>query len=154
MKLSPETKHALIIGGGLVVAVVLGIIVFKKYQGNSQAGQAASDQADQDELAYLESMALQGDSEYAGGSSGSSITLPSASSGTSLAEEIQQIEQAFGLAPSSGSSSGSGGSGSSSSGSSSSGSGSTPTKTPAPHHLPTTPTPSGLDDPRESEYVL
>jgi hypothetical protein len=119
VKLSPETKHSLIIGGGLILAVVLGIIVYKKYEANSQAGQAASDQASQDELAYLESMALSGGAygDYSGG--GSSITIPSAPATQSLASEVASLEQAFGLgstaAPSTPATSGSSSSGSSSS---------------------------------------
>jgi hypothetical protein len=97
VKLSPETKHSLIIGGGLILAVVLGIIVYKKYEANSQAGQAASDQASQDELAYIESMALSGGAYGDYSSGGSSITIPSAPATQSLASEVASLEQAFGL---------------------------------------------------------
>lgn len=97
--MTPETKHTLILGGGLIAAVVLGIIVYKKYEANSQAGQAASDQASQDELAYIESLSLGGAySAYGMGTGGTSLTIPSAPAGQSLADEITQLEQAFGLA--------------------------------------------------------
>lgn len=155
MKLSPETKHTLMIGGALILAVVLGIIVYKKFEANSQASQAATsaanDQADQDTLAYLESLAL-GGGDYSSyeGSGGSSITIPSAPASTSLAQELSSIEQAFGYgttstptAPSSGSSS----SGSSSSGSSS-GTKSTPVAT---HRITAAAQP--LEEP-VAEYVV
>lgn len=97
--MTPETKHALILGGGLIVAVVLGIIVYKKYEASSQADQAASDQASQDTLAYIESMALGGAyPAFGGGAGGSSLTLPSPPATQSLADEITQLEQAFGFA--------------------------------------------------------
>lgn len=98
MKLSPETKHSLIIGGGLVLAVVLGIIVFKKYEANSQADQAASDQQTQDALDYLESMDLSGGyGALMGSSGGSSLSIPTAPASQSLAQEISSLESAFGF---------------------------------------------------------
>lgn len=98
MKLSPETKHSLIIGGGLVLAVVLGIIVFKKYEANSQADQAASDQQTQDALDYLESMDLSGGyGALMGSSGGSSLSIPTAPANQSLAQEISALESAFGF---------------------------------------------------------
>lgn len=125
--MSPETKKHLILGGGLIVAVVLGIIVYKKFQANSQTSQAANDQASQDELAYIESMALDGGgySDYSSGAAGSSVTIPSAPATQSLADEINSIEQAvgFGAGTASGGTAGTSSSGSSSSGAS----GATPT---------------------------
>lgn len=101
MKLSPETKHILMIGGALVLAVVLGIVVYKKYEANSQATQAANDQGTQDELAYLETLMGSGGDygNYYGDTSGeSAITLPATpASSMSLADELQQIESAFGF---------------------------------------------------------
>lgn len=102
-----ETKKYLILGGGLIAAVVLGIIVYKKFQVSSQADQAASNQANQDELEYLAAEDAYG-SPYAsgGGTSTDSITLPSEPSLPSITDELTAIEQAFGLAsPSSGSAS-------------------------------------------------
>lgn len=104
MRISPETKHVLIIGGALIAAVVLGIIVYKKFEANSQASQAANDQSEQDQLAYLESMGLEGGYGYGstydefGDTTGTSaITLPTSPTSDSLAQEIQGIESAFGL---------------------------------------------------------
>ena len=137
--MTPEIKRSLIIGGGLILAVVLGIVVYKKYEANSQTSQAASDQASQDELAYIESMALSGGA-YAsyGGGAGSAITIPSAPATQSLADEIAGIEQAFGFAPASSPSapSSSSSSTSSSSSSSSSSSPSRPLPTSPLRHTP------------------
>lgn len=96
--MTPETKRSLILGGGLILAVVLGIVVYKKYEANSQASQASSDQATQDELAYIESLSLSGGgySDYGGGA-GSAITIPSPPATQSLAQELAQIEQTFGF---------------------------------------------------------
>ncbi len=96
----PETKKYLLLGGGLIAATVIGIVVYKKYEANSQASQAASDQSTQDQLAYIESMALSG-GPYAqdGGAVSSAITLPSAPAMPSLVDQISQLETAFGLAP-------------------------------------------------------
>lgn len=122
MKLSPETKHILIIGGALVLAVVLGIVVYKKYEANSQASAAANDQSEQDQLAYIESL-MEGGAGYDdfGDTGAGSVTLPGApASSMSLADELQQIESAFGFGPTTASTTGS--SGGSSGGSSTSGS--------------------------------
>lgn len=156
MKLSPETKHALIIGGGLIVAVVVAIVVYKKYQVSSQAGQAASDQATQDELAYIEEQSLEGGAEFGSvDTSGSSVTLPSAPASQSLAQEIQSIEGAFGLGTSSGTSTGTstGTSASTSSGSSSSGSSPAP-KTPSAPIAPYQPRVQMLSDEPVAEYTV
>ena len=89
------------IGGALVLAVVLGIVVYKKYEANSQATQAVNDQGTQDELAYLETLMGSGGEygNYYGDTSGeSAITLPATpASSMSLADELQQIESAFGF---------------------------------------------------------
>jgi hypothetical protein len=105
--MNEQTKKYLIIGGVLVGATVLGIIVYKKVQVSSEASAAASDQASQDELAYIESMALQNPYEGVSGAGTAGITLPSAPAGPSLIDELTQLEQAFGLAPAPTSSSGS-----------------------------------------------
>lgn len=110
--MTQETKHSLIVGGGLILAVVLGIIVYKKYEANSQTSQAASDQASQDELAYIESMSMQG--AYAGYGGGSALTIPSPPATQSLADQISSLEQAFGFAPAATSGSSSSGSAASS----------------------------------------
>lgn len=116
MRLSPETKHSLIVGGALIAAVVAGIIVFRKYQANSAAAQAQSDQSNADDLAYIESLALGGGYAVGGGGGGSSaITIPSAPATQSLADELASIEQAFGFGSTSSSTSGGGSSSSSTS---------------------------------------
>jgi hypothetical protein len=99
--LSPEAKKHLLIGGGLLAVVVIGIVVYKNFQVSSQASGAASNQATQDQLAYLETMM---DNPYAtgGGESVSdTTTAPTAPALPSITDEISQIEQAFGLAPAS-----------------------------------------------------
>jgi hypothetical protein len=97
--MTEQTKKYLIIGGGFVLAIVVGIIVYKKYEAGSTASQAAADQSSQDELAYLEAQSMQ--NAYAGfsGGGGISVASPTSPTGTSLAQEIQAIEQAFGYGP-------------------------------------------------------
>lgn len=137
--MTDKTKHYLILGGGLVVAVSVAIVVYKKYQANSSASQAAAEQQSNDELAYLEASSLDSPYGYDDSDSGDSIALPSSDSSDSLAQELESIECLFGEgtdcgSSSSSSSSGSGsgsGSGSSSSGSSGSGSGTTTTSSPS-----------------------
>lgn len=133
MKLTEQTKHYLIVGGGLILAVIVAIVVYKKYQVSSQASQAAADQANSDDLAYLEASSMDnayGDGGLAADTAASSIALPSASSSSeSLAQELQQIEELFGYGNST-SSTGSGSTGGSGSGSSGSGSSSSPSPTP------------------------
>ena len=96
--MTAETKKHLMYGGALIVSVVLGIIVYKRYEAGAQSSQAASDQANSDELAYIESLALQ--NPYgSSAASGSSIVLPTAPAQSSIADELASLEQAFGLAP-------------------------------------------------------
>lgn len=98
-----ETKKYLIIGGGLIVAVAVGIIVYKKYEAGAGASQAAADQSTQDELAYLEAQSM--DNAYAGFGGGGGgvgsigIASPPPVSGMTFAQEIASIEQAFGFGP-------------------------------------------------------
>ena len=103
--MTAETKKHLLYGGALIVAVVLGIIVYKRYEAGAQSSQAASDQANSDELAYIESLALQ--NPYgSSAASGSSIALPTAPAQSSIADELASLEQAFGLSPATPASSG------------------------------------------------
>lgn len=138
--MTEQTKHYLIIGGGLVVAVAVAIVVYKKYEANSGADQAAADQQNQDALAFLEASSL--DDPYAvGGAGGSTISLAPAGTSESLAQEITDLESAFGLTPPAapGGSSSSSGSGGSSSGS---GSGSAPAPSVPVGPTPAAPAPS------------
>jgi hypothetical protein len=97
--MTAETKHHLIVGGGLIAAVIIGIVFYKRYQAGSSASQAAADQQNADQLAFLESQALTNPYDAGYGAGGSSITIPAASSGPSLIDQLNQIEQAFGFAP-------------------------------------------------------
>lgn len=97
-----ETKKYLIIGGGLVIAIAVGIIVYKKYEASAGASQAAADQSTQDELAYLEAQSM--DNAYAGFGGGGGVgsigvASPPSVSGMTFAQEIASIEQAFGFGP-------------------------------------------------------
>lgn len=105
--MSTETRKHLIYGGGLLVLVVVAIYAYKKIQVNSQASNAASDQASQDELAYLESMSLN-DPYAAYESSTGTSAAPTPPALPSITDELTQLEQAFGLSspPASTSSSG------------------------------------------------
>ena len=96
--MSPETKKHLYLGGGLIAAIVVGIIAYKKIQVNSQASSAAGNQANQDQLAYLESMIS---NPYAQASVGTvdNVGLPAAPATPSITDQLAAIEQAFGLAP-------------------------------------------------------
>ncbi len=97
--MTPQTKHYLIIGGGLVLAVALAVILYKRYQASSSASQAANDQSNQDALAYLEASSMNSPYSYGGGGSGSSISLAPAGTQQTLAQEIAAIEQQFGFGP-------------------------------------------------------
>lgn len=96
--MTQQTKHYLIIGGGLVLAVALAVIIYKRYAANSSASQAATDQSNQDALAYLEASSANSPYGYAGGS-GSTISLAPAGTQQTLAQEIAAIEQEFGFGP-------------------------------------------------------
>lgn len=98
--MTEQTKRYLIIGGGLVLAVALAVILYKRYQANSSASQAASDQSNQDALAYLEASSVSSPYGYAGGG-GSTISLAPAGTQQTLADEIAAIEKEFGFGPSS-----------------------------------------------------
>lgn len=129
--MTEQTKKYLIVGGGLVLAVIVGIIVYKKYEAGANASQAAADQSTQDELAYLEAQGA--NNAYGGGFSGVGsigVASPSSAGGTTLAEEIQSIEQAFGFGTSASSPSAAGAppSGSAPSGGAPAPAGSTPPK--------------------------
>lgn len=99
--MTPETKHYLFIGGGLILATIIGIIVYKRYEAGASASQAASDQQNADELALLEATAT--DNPYAsftsGAAGGSTISLGSAGPQQSLAEQLGSLEQLFGFGP-------------------------------------------------------
>lgn len=97
--MTPETKKYLLLGGGLIAATVIGIVVYKKYEVDSQASKAANDQSTQDQLAYIESMAMSGPYAQDGGGVSSAVTLPSPPAMPSLVDQLSQIEHAFGLAP-------------------------------------------------------
>ena len=98
--MNEETKRHILIGGGLAVAVVLGLYAFKKYQSGAQTSNA---QTQADQLAYLEMMAGAGTYGYAGGGGGYVAPAVSPSNTTqSLASEVLGIEQAFGFAPTTG----------------------------------------------------
>lgn len=131
--MTPETKHHLIVGGALIVAVIVGIVVYKKYEAQSGDAQAAQQQSDDDALAYLEATSFSNPYDLSGeGGGGGSISLPSAAPTQSLADEINSIEQALGFsAPTSSSSS------PSSSGSSPSAPSSTASALPATTRVPT-----------------
>lgn len=111
--MTAETRKHLIYGGGLILAVVVGVVFYKKYQVNSQASSAANDQAMQDQLDYIESLSLQ--SPYSSyGSSTSAAAAPTPPALPSITDEITQLDQLFGVTPTS--ASGSSGSASGSSG--------------------------------------
>jgi hypothetical protein len=110
--MTEETKKHLIFGGALIVATIAGIILYKKFQVSSQANQAANDQATQDELDYLETMVGAGGAYASAGGVSDTITAPTAPALPSIGDELQQLEQAFGFAPLSGSSGTSSGTGS------------------------------------------
>lgn len=97
--MTSQTKHYLIVGGGLVLAVALAVILYKRYAANSSASQAATDQSNQDALAYLEASSVNSPYGYAGGGSGSTISLAPAGTQQTLAQEIAGIEQEFGFGP-------------------------------------------------------
>lgn len=95
--MTSQTKHYLIIGGALVVAVVIGIVLYKRYAVSASASQATQDQSNQDALAFLEANAM--NSPYGGGGVATGgVSFPSAAPQQSLADEIASIEQAFGFA--------------------------------------------------------
>lgn len=96
--MTQQTKHYLIIGGGLVLAVALAVILYKRYQASSTASQAATDQSNQDALAYLEASSVNSPYGYAGGG-GSTISLAPAGTQQTLAQQVAAIEQAFGFGP-------------------------------------------------------
>ena len=96
--MTAETRKHLIYGGGLILAVVVGVVFYKKYQVNSQASSAASDQAMQDQLDYIESLSLQ--SPYSSyGSSTSAAAAPTPPALPSITDEIAQLDQLFGVTP-------------------------------------------------------
>lgn len=97
--MTAQTKHYLIVGGALLAAVVLGIVVYKRYQAGASTSQAASDQSNQDALAFLEANAQ--NSPYGSGAlTGTSVSLPAPQQSQSLADEIASIEKLFGFASS------------------------------------------------------
>jgi hypothetical protein len=117
--MTPQTKHYLIIGGGLVAAVVLGIVVYKYFEAGQSASAAANDQANQDALAYLEAEQLEGSGTYEDDLGGGGITVSgSPASQQDLAQELQGLLGDFGIGTTPSSSSGSSGGSSSSSSSS------------------------------------
>ncbi|HXT74614.1 MAG TPA: hypothetical protein VN785_12245 [Candidatus Angelobacter sp.] len=96
--MTQQTKHYLIIGGGLVVAVALAVILYKRYEASSTASQAATDQSNQDALAYLEASSTNSPYGYAGGG-GSTVSLAPAGTQQTLAQQVAAIEQEFGFGP-------------------------------------------------------
>jgi len=97
--MTESTKNTLIMGGFIVAAVAIGIVLWRRYQANaSVAGQAAAQQS-ADELQYLEASAL-ANAYSTGGYAGPTVASPSAPpSTTSLAQELAGIEAAFGITP-------------------------------------------------------
>jgi hypothetical protein len=131
--MTEQTKHYLIVGGGLVVSVAVAIIVYKKFEVSSQASQAANAQANQDELAELEASAIDDPYGYADASAADTgISFPSAGNSQSIAQELQAIEQEFGFDTGTGSAGSPTSSGSPSSSSPPTSSPATPSTGPAP----------------------
>lgn len=99
MTISPEVKKYSIVGGALVLAVIGGIFVYRRYQNNAASATGAADQANQDTLAYEEEqLAAQssgGYGSYAGSSFAPQTTFSSGSSPQTLAEEISSLENIF-----------------------------------------------------------
>ena len=95
-----ETKKLLVIGGAIVLAVGIGVILWKKYQSSSVATEAAQTQSSQDELELV--AASLANNAYAGQSGGAQPFTPAVTGGhipQSLADEILAIEKALGLLP-------------------------------------------------------
>jgi hypothetical protein len=96
--MTQETKDRIITGGFIVLAVVVAIVLWKRYQANVSSSSGADAQNQADELQYLEASALANSyAGYAGGSA--TVTAAPPPSVTSLASEIAGIEAAFGLTP-------------------------------------------------------
>lgn len=96
--MTSQTKHYLIVGGALIVAVVVGIVLYKHYAASAGASQATQDQSNQDALALLEANAMNSPYQSYGSSAAGGVSLPSPAPQQSLADQIASLEQAFGFA--------------------------------------------------------
>lgn len=123
--MTPETKKNLTIGASIVLAVTIGVFLYRRYQTNTSQGQSDEAQAEEDELEFLAEQAAGGEEDYES-AGGTTFSLPTSTTGTdTLGSEITGLLQSLGIStPSStstGSSSSSSGSGGSSGGTASSG---------------------------------
>jgi hypothetical protein len=94
MKISPETKKYLYIGGSIIVAVGVGIYAYRKYQSNTSASEAAANQESQDEQSLDELVSA---GYGAGDTSIGEVSASPPGINDNFAQEVTSILQAAGL---------------------------------------------------------